>query len=499
MRNLYSVLTCAAFISAVAAHGLANDMVKSPLAERPGVAEEIDEIFNDERFANAFWGVLVQSADTGDIIYERNADNNFIPASNQKAPTTLAALNFLGPEFRFETTLAVTGPIRQGAVEGDLVVFGNGDPTLYERFFDDSRDVFRGWAAMLKEKGVTQINGNIVGDDNAWDSNHVGFGWPYRGLESWFYAEYGPLNLNENYVDVRIHPPDSVDGEVRLVPNLPSAYYTLVNNIEVVAEGSNSVSISRDVRSNDIVYTGRVVAGSNSFERSTTITNPTAFYVTVLKETLEAEGITVTGEALDCDDIPGWDHSPSDFLVLDRHQSPPFPEILSGLYKRSQNMYAEVMMHTIGWKDSGYGTRQSGTAVINREMEKLGVSTDQFTYRDGSGLSRFNFITPRAMVQMYSAMIDHPNFEIWWDIQPIGGIDGTLRNRHRGTPMEGNVRAKTGTLTGVRALSGYVTTAGGELVLFSTIANAHSRSAGQADEVVDAMLLLIASHGGDDE
>lgn len=498
MRNFLLSMTGVLTLAGVTVLAVADVERKPLLVDDPTLPGEIDTIFNDERFDNAFWGVIVKSAETGDIIYERNPDRMFIPASNQKAPTTLTALNYLGPDFRFETVLCATGPISGGTLDGDLVVFGYGDPTLYERFFDDSRDVFRGWAQMLARKGVTHITGNIIGDDNAWDEHHVGFGWPYRGLQSWFYAEYGPLNFNENYVDIRIVPPEAVDGEVQLIPNVPSSYYTLINNIEVVAEGSNNVSHDRDVLSNDIVFSGQVVAGSNSFERTSTITNPTLFYVTVLKETLEAEGITVGGRAVDCDDLDGWNHSPEEFLVLDRHLSAPLPEILSGLYKRSQNMYAEVMVNTVGWKDSGHGTRLTGTEVIEREMEKLGVSSDQFVFRDGSGLSRFNFITPRALIQMYEAMLDHPNFEIWWDIQPIGGVDGTLRGRHRDTPMQGNVRAKTGTLTGVRALSGYVTTMAGEKVLFSTLLNAHTRTTGQADEVVDAMLLLIANYGAED-
>ncbi len=465
-----------------------------PEHPRADLIADIRERLADERFANAHWGVLIESLETGEVWYEQNADKMFIPASNQKVPTTAAAILYLGPDFTFTTTLTHNGEVSDGTLDGDLIVFGNGDPTLYERFFDDSRDVFREWAAELRQMGVERITGDVIGDDNAWSSRHTGVGWPpIDSVTPWYYAEYGPLQVNENYVDIMIHPPEEAGDHVRLEPNMPSEYYTLVNNLEAVEDGSNSVSINRPVATNTIYLNGTVVAGSNSFERTATITNPTAYYVTALKETLEEEGIEVLGSPVDCDDIDGWDHTPEDFETITIHQSPGLSEIAKLCMKRSQNMYAETMLHALGQQDTGRGTISTGTDVIYRELERFGIDRQNMRYRDGSGLSRFNYITPRAVAAIYRGMLDTEHAELWYEAQAIGGVEGTIASRFRNTPGANNVRGKTGTLGNVRALSGYVTTDGGdgEELIFSFLVNGHTGTAGQVDSVIDDILFML--------
>lgn len=462
---------------------------------RQRLAGELDRILADERFQDAFWGVHVESVDTGEVYYTLNADRLFLPASNQKVLTAAAALNYLGPEFRFETFLTANGAIEGGTLAGDLVVFGNGDPTLHERFHGDARDLFRSWAGELSRRGITRIAGNIIGDDNAWDDTHTGYGWPLDGLVNWYWAEFGPLQLNENSVNLTIFPPPDPGGGVTVSPNPPSAYYTLENRLKAVGRGETRVSMERDVRSNIIILEGEVRAGDAPFRRTATITNPTAYYVTVLRETLQEEGIAVEGTALDCDDLPGWDHRPDDFELIATHRSPPLADILSVLYKRSQNLYAETLVSTMGWKRNGRGTVGGGRAVVVEEMARLGVGADQFLFRDGSGLSRYNYVTPRALVTVCREMLRGPHAATWWEIQSLAGVDGTLTSRLAGTEGERNVRAKTGTISAVRALTGYITTGEGELLAFSIIVNSHRRPAREADEVIDAMLLALAEHG----
>ncbi len=463
-----------------------------PAHPRAELIERIRERLDDERINNAHWGVLIESLDTGEVWYEQNGRRMFIPASNQKVPTTAAAFLSLGPDFTFTTHLCHTGEVNGNTLEGDLVVFGNGDPTLYERFHDDSRDVFRQWAHLLKEMGIERITGDVIGDDNAWEDSHTGSGWPpVDGVTPWYYAEYGPLQVNENYVDIMIHPPDNPGEPVRLVPNMPSEYYTLVNNLEAVEEGSTSVSLNRPVATNRIYLNGRVVAGSNAFERTATITNPTLYYVTVLKETLEEEGIEVHGAPVDCDDIEGWDHKPEDFPVITAHDSPPLTEILNLVMKRSQNMYAESVLLAMGWKDTGHGSVSSGADVVYREMERFGINRQNMRFRDGSGLSRFNYLSPRAVVAIYRGMLETEHADLWWEAQAIGGVEGTIASRFRNTPGAENIRGKTGTLGSVRSLSGYLTTAGDEKLLFSFLVNGHTTTAGQVDRVIDDILFML--------
>ncbi len=459
---------------------------------RTEIVEQIKENFDDERFFNAHWGVLIKSMDTGDIWWAHNEDKLFLPASNEKIPTTAAALNYLGPDFKLETHVSTDGKIVDGVLDGNLIVFGTGDPTIYTRFFDSPLQVFEGWAEQLKEKGITQINGNIIGDDDAWSDDHVRGSWPLGDLTPWYYAEYGPLTFNENYVDIQIIPPETVDGTVTLEPNVKSSYYTLDTDIEVVEEGRNRISLYRERDSNIIKVSGQVVAGSRSFERTPTITNPTKWYVHVLTETLEANGIDVLGGPVDCDEIDGWDHTPEDFETLIVHESPEMVEILKGLMKRSQNMYAESIPHILGWKATGEGTFSAGRQVIRDELAQFGVDGDGFQYSDGSGLSRYNYISPSIIVKIYEGMLEGPYGDEWYECQSIAGVDGTLRGRMKDTPAENNVRGKTGTISNTRALSGYVTTAAGEKMVFSFLVNGHMRSSSEVNDVTDPSLALIA-------
>lgn len=476
---------------------IAGESTGSPTTDRAALVARIDEVFNDPRFANAHWGVLVKSLKTGEVWYQRNANKMFNPASNEKIPTTAAALLGLGPDFKYVTTVAHSGAIEGGTLKGDLVVFGQGDPTFYTRWLKDSRDNFRAWAKELKARGITRIEGNVIGDDNAWDDVHTGNGWPLNDITPWYYAEYGALQFNENYVDLKIIPPAKVGGSVTIEPNVPSSYYQLITDIKVVESGGNSIDLERELLTNKIHVTGQVRAGSPAFEETPTITNPTLFFTTVLWEVLGEEGITVTGRPMDCDDIAGWKHVPSDFSLLIAHESPAMAEILAGLFKRSQNMYAESMPYTLAWKRTGKGTFRDGRKAVQEILQsELGVSPDGYQYSDGSGLSRYDYITPETIVAINEGMRKNALWQTWHDVQSIAGVDGTLRNRMKGTKAADNVRGKTGTISNVRALSGYVTTAAGEELTFSFLVNGHTQSSSATDSVTDTAAVLLAEYQG---
>lgn len=454
----------------------------------------VHAIFEDPSFSEAHWGALIQSLETGETWYERNANRMFMPASNEKIPTAAAGLVTLGPDFTYETKLCHSGTVSGSTLKGNLVVFGNGDPTFYNRLMKEPREVFRKWAGELKARGINRISGDVIGDDNAWDDRHIGSGWAHDGLDSWSGAEYGPLQVNENYVDLTIAAPATTTATVTITPNLPSAYYTIQNHVQVTSSGRTRVNISREPKSNTIIVSGTVTAGSRPMEQSPTITNPTAFYVTVLRETLTSEGITIDGKPVDCDDIAGWSHSPADFTLLSMHKSPPLSEILKGLMKRSQNMYAETMVRTLGWHTTGLGTFDAGREVVQEVLEEFGVKKDSYQFRDGSGLTRYNYIAPRQLVEILRGMRRHKHWETWRDSMPIAGVDGTLRSRMKGTAAEGNVRAKTGTISNVRALSGYLTTADGEELVFSFVVNGHLETSRATERITDDVLALLASY-----
>lgn len=466
---------------------------------RAALAEQIHEFFEDDRFSNAFWGALVYSPTTGEVWYERHPDQFFIPASNQKAITTAAALGALGPDWRFTTTFYTDGEIDGDTLKGNLVVYGNGDPTLYGssgpfRFFEDSRDKFREIAGELREMGIRRIEGHVVGDDRAFDEWNIDPTWVVSNLPNWPAAEFGPVQVNEGYMDVRVYPPDSIEENVRIEPNIPTSYVTIVDEVRVVEEGRTSLSITRELGTNTITVSGTAVVGSSSVQRSPSITNPTLFYATVLMETLNEEGIKVVGSPHGIRDLKGWSKSHDDMTELLSFQSPPLSDVLKGLMKRSQNLYAETLVKTMGYEATGLGTFASGSRVVQEELEKLGIDSDGYLFRDGSGLSRYNLVSPRTLVDIYAAMAESEHAELWYDIQPLAGVDGTLSSRMRNTPAEGNVRAKTGTVANTRGLSGYVTTADGEELVFSFLVNSHTTTTGATNDVTDGVLALLAAY-----
>lgn len=504
MKTAYSLLLagtllaigCAGNQTPVAIESSAIELASTvrTASPRDAMIAEIAERFNDPAFSNALFGVKIKSLKTGEVWYEQNAEKFFLPASNQKIPTTAAALLTLGPDYRYETTLSHTGTLSNGVVDGDLVVRGTGDPTIYSRFYSEPTEVFRNWARDLKAQGITRVTGNVIGDDNAWSDGHLGNGWPFSGLNAWYYAEFGPLTFNENYIDFTIIPPATVGGEVKIVPNVASRYFSVNNEIEVVSSGRSAASGRRNHYSNEITYSGRVVAGSDSFDNTTTITNPTLWYATVLMETLQDEGIVIEGTPVDCDDIAGYSFDVTAAPRLITHQSPPLGAILSALMKRSQNMYAENMVYTLGYETTGRGTFSAGRDAIQEALRKIGIEPSEYIFSDGSGLSRYNYLSPNVIIKMYEAMYNSELKDAWWEAQAIAGVDGTIRSRMRGTAAEGNVRGKTGTIANTRSLSGYVSTADGEQLMFSFLCNGHTQGAAAVDRIYDFALERIANY-----
>jgi serine-type D-Ala-D-Ala carboxypeptidase/endopeptidase (penicillin-binding protein 4) len=454
----------------------------------------IDEKFQDSLFAHAHWGVLIESLNSGEIWYEQNADKMFMPASNEKIPTSASALMTLGPDFTFETKLYYTGEIIDSVLNGDLIVKGNGDPTSYTRFFDDPRVPFFSWADTLLKMRLKQINGNIIGDDNNFDDNRYGAGWTLSGLPHWWSAEVGALQFNENYVDLQIIQPATLEDSVKIIPNVESDYFSIINNTVTVDTGRTRIYFDRAYGTNQIIVSGNVHIGNDTLERTPSIWNPTLFYTTVLKETFESKGINVKGKSLDCDDIPMWDFQPLGNDLILTHVSPPLKDILKFLMKKSQNMYAETMVRTMGLMNSGTGSFYEGKKVVERVLENFGIEPDTYSYADGSGLSRYNFISPRQIVKILKGMKNSEHWETWKGLQPIAGVDGTLKRRMKGTKAEGNVRAKTGTISNVRGLSGYLTTADGEEIVFSFLVNGHLLSSRDTELITDSVLEFIAEY-----
>ena len=455
-------------------------------------AAAADSLFGDSLFAGANWGVEVKSLQTGRVLYQRNAAKMFVPASNMKLVTASAALETLGPGWRYRTVVAASGPVANGVLNGDLVVVGSGDPTIAADFHGgDPLAVFRAWADSLRAHGVTRVAGRIVGDDDVFDDQALGRGWAWDDTDAYYSAEIGGLQYNLGVVGISVAP-GAAPGSAGRVTLVPATSYTKLENRTRTVSGAPVAEVegTRQPQGTGIVVTGDVPRDTASVLTEVAVRNNTAYFVTVLRETLLAAGIRVDGAAVDQDDLGAADR-PARRDPLFVQSSPPLSEILPGFLKPSQNQIGELLLKTMGRAFRGQGTAAAGIAVVDSVHRAWGLPRRELAQADGSGLSRYNLVAPELLIALLEHMRGSRNYAAFYAALPVAGIDGTLAGRMKNTPLQGNVHAKTGTVTNVRSLSGYMTTAAGEPMVFSMIVNHHTVSSRDADRVAEAALLRL--------
>jgi D-alanyl-D-alanine carboxypeptidase/D-alanyl-D-alanine-endopeptidase (penicillin-binding protein 4) len=459
----------------------------SPSQELRG---DLDAILANPVLAHGYWGVLVRSLKTDETLYDLNAHKLFIPASNMKIVTLAAAAERLGWPYRYETTLRARGRVENGRLDGDLVVVGSGDPSVMD---EESAALFDRWAEQLKTAGIRTVDGRIIGDDNAFDDEALGFGWSWDDLPDDYAAGVSALQFNENSIGVTIAPGPAV-GDSAAVSIAPPHSGTVLDTgiVTVAADAPSHVEVRRLPGSARLVLRGEVPLGSAAGTREVSVDNPTLFFVSALRAALIARGIDVRGPAVDVDDTRDQP-SPGDGSIVGMYQSAPLSTLALRLMKESQNLYAETLLKTLG-AVSGTATFAGGRAAVQRTLQSWGVAPGELIDRDGSGLSRYDFVTPAALVTILTHIARDERLRGAFDATlPIAGRDGTLQNRMKGTAAEGNARAKTGSMTGIRALSGYVTTSDGEPLVWSIIANNFDTAPDVVNAATDAIVVRLAT------
>ena len=422
--------------------------------------------------ARGVWGVDVRSLDSGERIYQLDAGRLMMPASNMKIFTTAAAAEILGWDHRFTTTLETTAPIEGGILTGDLIVRGGGDPTINSR---DGRApaILAEWVSALRAAGVTEITGRIIGDDQLFDDDGIGPGWAWDYLQFGYAAPVGALEYNENLATLSVQPGPQ-EGGGAIVTLSPGAGLRLASRVSTVAQGGTTdISYRRRLDEPILEVSGTIAKGSAPLTRTVAVVNPTVYFAQSLKDTLIGRGIRVGGEAVDMDDIAAeLLTQPRLRRVLASTQSPPLREIATTLMKVSQNLYAETLAKAIGASRGGLGTYEGGLDTIRKQIASWGIPNDAYVIADGSGLSRYNYVSAGAVVDILEHMYKDPKHkDAFVATFPIAGKDGTVSTRMRKTRAEGNAVAKTGSISNARSLSGYVRTRDGEMLVFSILAN----------------------------
>ncbi len=462
----------------------------NPLAE---LRDQLDDYFNEQNFNNAFWGVIVKSLKTGEVLYRRNADKLFIPASGMKLFTSAAALLLLGPQFVYETNLYANGVKLKGTLKGDLIIQGAGDPTISNRFYKgEPTKLFEDWADTLKSKGIYEITGNILGDDSCFDNIGLGKGWSLDLESNWYAAPSGGLSFNDNSIEIRIEPTNvNYPAKVSLIP--PTKFVTLLPKVITVDENSEAFILVKRLRGTNLInVSGSIKKDSKPIIEHVSISDPITFFLTVLKEVFEKKGIIVRGRIGTIDS--------SDKIIISEnlmpiylHKSVPLKLIFKEMNKSSNNFYAEQILKTIGLEIYNYGTVDYGVKAAKELFNTMGINPDFMVMADGSGLSRLNLVTPRQIVNLLSFMYKNEMFSEYYESLPIAGVDGTLFDRMKRTSAENNVRAKPGYNENVSSLSGYLKTVTGEPIVFSIMVNNFLAPPGLANYIQDSVCHRIVN------
>ena len=452
-------------------------------AFRQWLAQELAE----PRFQRALWGVKIVSQDTGEVVFSHDDQRLMSPASNSKLYTVALGLDVLGPEYRIRTSLySDKKPNSQGVLAGDLVVYGRGDPTFNAKLHGgDILKALEPLVFALTNAGVKRIKGNLVADETFFRGSAFGSGWTWDDAQNYYGAEISALTINENYLELTVKPgipagDKPVPCELALSP-ATSCIVLSNRTVTVPAGGTRRITVHRPAGGNVVYVSGQMPAGEAVYREDITVHAPAKLFLDFFRQALARHGIKTGGKlrvisnrnpalAISVTNTTGMNE-------LGFVESPPLSEIARLIQKPSQNLFTDLLLAHVGEVKRRANARESETSedLGIKELEaflpKAGVVRNDVLFEEGSGLSRNNLTTARATV----AVLTYASRQSWsnafYEALPVAGVDGTLRNRLKDTPAAGNLRAKTGSLRWAYSLSGTVTTAAGEKLIFSLMLN----------------------------
>jgi len=446
------------------------------------------------------WGLLIADATTGDTLYELNADKYFVPASNMKLFTTALALAKLGPDYRFHTTLETHGAIApEGTLSGDLFLVGRGDPNLSNRKFPyDLKEEFDGdpervlaeLADALVAKGVKKITGDVIGDDSYFPREPYPDGWEIGDMVWEYGAAISSIVIDDNTVALSLTPAEIAGGpvQVAITPATPD-FYVENDVITSAAEVKSDLRLTREPGSQLVVVRGTLPAKSAPRKLILAIHEPAQHAATLLTKLLTDRGVKIEGTPHAVHTAETATDPPR--AVLAEHVSIPLGDSVKLVNKISQNLHTEMLLRT--------AARQSGIWATPDDLAKFpadfyaaaGIAAGDVIQTDGSGLSRHDLVTPRAIVALLRYAQAQPWFGPYFVSLPVAGIDGTLEDRMRTTIAAGRIHAKTGSVEHVRTRSGFAETPAGRLLIFSFLSNNQGGKNHEATDALDAVCVAM--------
>lgn len=470
----------------------------------------ISEILRRPELAPAIVGIKVASLDTGKILFEQNANKLLSPASNMKLYTVAAGLDRLSPNYHFVTSVyAREKPDASGIIHGDLTIYGRGDPSIAARF---NGDYFKGiddLAARIAAAGVKRVEGDLVGDESYFIGPAYGSGWQWEDLQWGFGAEVSALSINDNLVNLSVTPGLQVGAQAVISIGPPDPLLTINNHVETTPKNTRrDLMVYRGLDSDVVELSGTMPLDDAGFSGRLGVARPALLFVYMLRSALAQKGVVISGKTRATPSFmatPWANLNTSSLVEITNLQSPPFSLIAAQTLKPSQNLYAELILRTLGkvaalsssqLPDAGRTSESAGIDVVRTFLREAGIDSSALSLTDGSGLSRDDMVTAQATLQLLTYMRRHRYATAFREALPIAGVDGTIRNRMKGTPAQNNLRAKTGELGSASSLSGFVTTAAGEELVFSIMVNNYPDGVNPPSVCIDPIAVLLASFAG---
>ena len=461
------------------------------LSPHEQLKRDLGAIFSESAIDHAWWSINIQSLRHKETLYSANSFRMLTPASNQKLLTTAAAAERLGWDFRYTTRLYYTGTIdADGGLNGDLIVVSNGDPTINPRH-PERWAAFDEWGRQLAAKGIRQVNGYLIGDDDAFEEPGWGLGWSWDDIAFGYGAAVGALQYNENQVELMIGP--GLEPGARAIISLspPGSGLIIDHQVTTVAAGEPSrVSLVRSPNSLMLTVIGQVAAGSSPIIEHAAVDNPTQAYLNTMRIAFARHGVHIERSPLDIDDVRMRpDMSKATLLIEEK--SPPLSELVDVTLKWSRNIYAETLLLSMA-PDGQPKSWSGGLAAMEETLTSWGVPRESYLARDGSGLSRYDYLSADAVTSLLTHLwADAKHSEPYRATLPVFGVSGNVANRLKDTPAGGRVWAKTGSMSQVRSLSGYLMTLEDEPLVFSIIVNGFRVPSREIDAAMDRALLRL--------
>lgn len=475
----------------------------TPFGDRK-IAEVLNSLLDSMEYSTARWGMEVVSLKEGKVLYQRNGNRLFTPASNMKVYTTAVALDLLGADYRWRTSVyADSEPDANGVIHGDLVLYGRGAPDLVSTNRRDNQNSLEELANALAKRGVKHVAGNVIGDESYFRGEPIGQGWQWNDLQWYFGAEASALSINGNSTEVSISQPEKPKDQPVVATTDQTGFVQLRNSVASVDRGNKyRLGIQRGLSDNSVTVWGEMPVGVPGYGASLSVHKPAAWAARLFVKALTAHGISVEGSATSRDwrssENERFDPKNKNELALSLSKS--LGEIVRTTNKNSVNLYAELILRTLGRERAAMlgpdenpnrerGDEEAGAELVRLWLTRSGVKMGGLAMYDGSGLSRLDLVSPESTVGLLRAIHRTASGQVFLDSLPIAATDGTLGGRL--PELKGRVAAKTGTLTYDHSLAGYLTGDDGQVLVFAVMCNDFLEKNG-ATRLIDQLVTALS-------